>query len=719
MDNKQIFTQLFGDENTYQIIPEGVGKKGQPRIYHGSIDKIPDNKDRGWGVFFCVNKTDLKGRKEENIKKIRALFIDCDTPEKSPRVLQMVQELQPHCIIESSPGKYHIYWLIENCSFDEYKNLQKKLAAKFGSDKSVHDLARVMRVPGFYHLKASPFLSHVVSYHEDPAYSVDEVVQAYDLDSVVLDDQPVAALDKLAIGEQIQVGERHHTLVRYASKLAHEGVSDGEAWARLQELNARACSEPVGEADLKRIHKQAGKYRDRAVEEERGILRVLADPMLRGDDLLKPRPQLKVIEGKKVAVAAKPERKERKKKGKYAAYQDYVSLFTKELGELRRDIFSGDLMFLDQQQKMWRPALNVLRMLKSTVHDMPEKPLKYCHTRIEDHLTALEERSEPNFILDVPAWDGRDRLAELAQRVEMDFTSPITTEIFEDFLKDWHSKAWQRLYDANVQNRVFLLIGGQGIGKDYWIEENINGAGRFALRPNLDSRNPRDAYMLVTSGMFMNISEFDRTARTEVAFLKDLITSPNTPMRLPYGRKIEHRVKRESYISSCNVSDILRDDQNRRYLLFDVMNIRKDTRFTDADRLQVLAQGRELAKDRYKCSDESECVMAELVKSRSPQSKDSLILEYFDELGALALEKMEDRIDAAKLVHIGERRGYGAYLPNEIGCEIFERIARRLSVNEPRVRNVLKFAGREHRTKKDRGYLLVLHTHEEEPEDLV
>src|SRR5262249_59392726 len=39
---------------------------------------------------------------------------------------------------------------------------QKGLAARFGGD-DVHDLPRVMRVPGFIHKKAAPFLSHVVA----------------------------------------------------------------------------------------------------------------------------------------------------------------------------------------------------------------------------------------------------------------------------------------------------------------------------------------------------------------------------------------------------------------------------------------------------------------------------------------------------------------------------------------------------------------------------
>src|SRR5262249_43718021 len=43
-----------------------------------------------------------------------------------------------------------------------FERLQKGLAAWFGGD-DVHDLPRVMRVPGFIHKKAEPFLSHIVA----------------------------------------------------------------------------------------------------------------------------------------------------------------------------------------------------------------------------------------------------------------------------------------------------------------------------------------------------------------------------------------------------------------------------------------------------------------------------------------------------------------------------------------------------------------------------
>jgi Protein of unknown function (DUF3987)/RepB DNA-primase N-terminal domain len=54
---------------------------------------------------------------------------------------------------------------------EQFAELQKALAARFGGDPSVHDLPRVMRLPGFFHRKGAPFLTLIVSTNDAPAYT--------------------------------------------------------------------------------------------------------------------------------------------------------------------------------------------------------------------------------------------------------------------------------------------------------------------------------------------------------------------------------------------------------------------------------------------------------------------------------------------------------------------------------------------------------------------
>ena len=60
--------------------------------------------------------------------------------------------------------------LFEDEPLDQFTNIQKRLAMTFNSDPSVHDLPRVMRLPGFYHNKSGPFLSRIIAHHNAPKY---------------------------------------------------------------------------------------------------------------------------------------------------------------------------------------------------------------------------------------------------------------------------------------------------------------------------------------------------------------------------------------------------------------------------------------------------------------------------------------------------------------------------------------------------------------------
>jgi hypothetical protein len=155
---------------TFQIFPDRKDQKGAGRICHGPFDKhvnelLEQNKYRN-GIFFTVNMTDGKGRKAENIVKVRAAFVDLDGAPLEPLLdACKLAGLPPTGVVESSPGKYHVYWVLTGCELSQFKPLQKALAARFDGDPVVCDLSRVMRLPGYYHFKKEPFLTHVI--HQD------------------------------------------------------------------------------------------------------------------------------------------------------------------------------------------------------------------------------------------------------------------------------------------------------------------------------------------------------------------------------------------------------------------------------------------------------------------------------------------------------------------------------------------------------------------------
>jgi len=157
------------------------------KILHGSLDEHWDQlcalNLAGAGIFVTVNETDGKGRKSENIIRPRALWVDDDGDGIKPDF--------SHFTVVTSPGKYHHYVLVNDLTLEDFVSLQQYMVETFNSDSNAKDIARVLRLAGFYHQKVNrskdvvkvPFMVRLVESNENPpldksAISVREVVQS-------------------------------------------------------------------------------------------------------------------------------------------------------------------------------------------------------------------------------------------------------------------------------------------------------------------------------------------------------------------------------------------------------------------------------------------------------------------------------------------------------------------------------------------------------------
>ena len=159
---QNFLTSLGGTKFTFMAIPEGreTGIQRSVQVLHGEFDQVAQRVGMlnitGHGIFFMVNEGDLQGRKAPNVIRVRALFVDLDGASPVPLV---TSASPPRIMVNSSPSRYHGYWPVDGCPLDDFKPGQQALAKMFGGDPSVCDLPRVMRLPGFFHLKTqTPFL---------------------------------------------------------------------------------------------------------------------------------------------------------------------------------------------------------------------------------------------------------------------------------------------------------------------------------------------------------------------------------------------------------------------------------------------------------------------------------------------------------------------------------------------------------------------------------
>jgi hypothetical protein len=100
---------------------------------------------------------------------LRAIFQEADIPGAK------VPPLEPHITVESSPGKFHRYWLIDPATApktSEWLAVMRRMVADWDSDPNAKDAARVLRLPGFPHQKdpSAPHMVRVVAQSSRAAY---------------------------------------------------------------------------------------------------------------------------------------------------------------------------------------------------------------------------------------------------------------------------------------------------------------------------------------------------------------------------------------------------------------------------------------------------------------------------------------------------------------------------------------------------------------------
>ena len=167
------FKKMFhkGKLTTYLTLDTKEGQNRSKQL-HGSLKKNwMEISKEGVNAFMLINTSNSEMRKATNIKQINAVFIDYDGGDWSADNLEQFMSkfvVKPHLVVNTSPGNYHVYWLIKDIATKQFKGVQTRLAKKFNSDSKVNDLPRVMRMPGTFNWKnGNQFLVNIIYDAED------------------------------------------------------------------------------------------------------------------------------------------------------------------------------------------------------------------------------------------------------------------------------------------------------------------------------------------------------------------------------------------------------------------------------------------------------------------------------------------------------------------------------------------------------------------------
>lgn len=181
----RFLARLDEDAETFQFwaLPES-GDTGdlRPSYRTGAIedaaiqDWMQQSQSLGCGIFVTVNAFPAGApRRLEFLDRIRAVWIEDDWGNIPPL------PLDPSLIVETSPGKRHLYYLVDGLDQADHRGVMERLVRDYRSDPNVKDAARVLRLPGSVHLKdpQNPSMVRVVQDNAALPYSAAAIIDAF------------------------------------------------------------------------------------------------------------------------------------------------------------------------------------------------------------------------------------------------------------------------------------------------------------------------------------------------------------------------------------------------------------------------------------------------------------------------------------------------------------------------------------------------------------
>jgi len=208
---------------------------GVPWHLHSGYEKSEEtlrerNKDKNWGIFFTVNELDEsldpgKHRTANMVVRCRAVFMDDDNKRDEPRD---DFPITPSLIVNSSPGKYHYYWLTSTQDADVWKKVQNGIIKLYDGDNNAKDLSRYLRLPGYNHNKSKSF--EVCWTGDGKKYSWDEILEAFPPKEITREDieKGISNNESKSVDEYkdniISGRDYHASILSLSYQMVQEGI---------------------------------------------------------------------------------------------------------------------------------------------------------------------------------------------------------------------------------------------------------------------------------------------------------------------------------------------------------------------------------------------------------------------------------------------------------------------------------------------------------------
>ena len=118
------------------------------------LPKLAQLNEAGAGIFFCVNQCQGK-RKKKNVTRVRCVHADFDNATEA-QIDAVRHKLKPSIEVRTSgTNKCHMYWVLDGADDLDVPTAEgiNRSLADLGADLAATDASRLLRLPGFRHMK--------------------------------------------------------------------------------------------------------------------------------------------------------------------------------------------------------------------------------------------------------------------------------------------------------------------------------------------------------------------------------------------------------------------------------------------------------------------------------------------------------------------------------------------------------------------------------------
>ena len=245
--------------------------------------------------------------------------------------------------------------------------------------------------------------------------------------------------------------------------------------------------------------------------------------------------------------------------------------FLQEHYFFRRNVLSGKVEFAvvpsegePQYRVLTQEALNSI-IIRAKREEICEKGSPKTEITELIHSEEVPEHDPiREFLENLPAWDGKNHIAQLFSRIP-----GISTEQLA-FLATWIRAVvahWLQMDTLHGNECVPTLIGAQGCGKTTFVARLLPPELRQYFLDHLNLPNKFDKEMALTNNLIVCLDELEAIRPSQHAALKQTLSKSKVNGRPIYGCAQEDRPRYASFVATTNNHHPLTDATgSRRYI---------------------------------------------------------------------------------------------------------------------------------------------------------